>query len=167
MLNLKKYFPTQQEIKEMKYLHFFGDLLFEPNLWHFNRNSLSYAFLIGGFFCFMPMPFQTIPCVLVALWIRCNLPVSIAVVWISNPITIGPMIYFSIIVGQEVLGGGSLLVPLDLNLSWIKNQIAVIWKPLLVGSLVCGISAGTAGFLGVRAYYRLKIMNYKRRKTSS
>ena len=114
----------------------------------------------------MPMPFQMIPCVLVALWIRCNLPVSIAVVWISNPITIGPMMYFSIIVGQEILGEGSLLVPLDLNLNWIRNQIAVIWKPLLIGSAICGVATGIVGFLGVHAYYRLKIINYKRRKTS-
>ena len=150
----------------MKYLRLFGDLLFQPNLWHFNRNSLSYAFLIGGFFCFMPMPFQTIPCALVALWIRCNLPVSIAVVWISNPITIGPMMYFSLIVGQEILGGGSLLVPLDLNLNWIRNQIAVIWKPLFVGSFVCGVATGLTGFLGVRTSYRLKNIKSKRRKAS-
>ena len=112
------------------------------------------------------MPFQTVPCALVALWIRCNLPVSIAVVWISNPITIGPMMYFSLIVGQEILGGGSLLVPLDLNLNWIRNQIAVIWKPLFVGSFVCGVATGLTGFLGVRTYYRLKIIKYKRRKAS-
>ena len=77
------------------------------------------------------------------------------------------MMYFSIIVGQEILGGGSLLVPLDPNLNWVKNQIAVIWKPLFVGSFVCGVAAGIIGFLGVRAYYRLKILNYKRRRSSN
>tara|TARA_B100000700_G_scaffold306452_1_gene381625 strand:- start:624 stop:860 length:237 start_codon:yes stop_codon:yes gene_type:complete len=74
------------------------------------------------------------------------------------------MIYFTIIIGQNLLGSESYFVPLDLNLEWIKTQLSVIWKPLLAGSLACGIVTGVIGFIGVRTYYRIRIFVYKRRK---
>ena len=35
---------------------------------------------------------------------RCNIPIAIAVVWISNPITMGPMMYFAYKLGGAVTG---------------------------------------------------------------
>ncbi len=161
---MKKYLPTREQLKETRGLKFLGDRILEPNLWHFNRHSLSFAFLVGGFWSFFPIPFQSIPCVLLCLWLRCNVPVAIAVVWTSNPITMGPMMYFAFLAGSWLLGSDQQATPIDPNIEWFMAQLNSIWQPLLLGSLVCGLVTGISGFLAVRLYYRWRIARYKRRK---
>lgn len=164
MKRIKKHLPTRDQLKNTRSLRFLGDHILEPNLWHFNRYSLSFAFLIGGFCTFLPVPFQSLPCVLLCIWIRCNIPVAVAVVWISNPITMGPMMYFAYRVGGRVLQQERAYSPLDPSFEWFMNQLSDIWQPLIVGSLVCGIVTGVTGFVAVRIYYRWRIHRYKIRK---
>ena len=163
-MNLKKYLPTSKQIAEIRALSFLRHLLLEPNLWHMNRYSLSFGFLIGGICCFLPIFFQTVPCVLLCVWIRCNVPVAVLVVWISNPITFGPMMYFSYRVGLWILGNEQEITLLNPNLEWFIDQLSIIWQPLIVGSLACGIAFGMAGFIVIQLYYRWRISRYKLRK---
>ena len=34
----------------------FGKLIYNPNLWHFNRHSVAKAFSVGLFFAWIPVP---------------------------------------------------------------------------------------------------------------
>jgi len=162
----KKYLPTREHLREIKSLQFLGDKIFEPNLWHLNRYSVSYAALIGGICCFLPIPFQMIPCVLLCISIRCNVPVALVIVWVSNPITMPPMMYFAYRVGNWILGRTNQFESINLSLEWLTSQLAVVWQPVLLGSLVCGFSLGIAGFITVRLYWRWKInRDWRRRRT--
>ena len=163
-MNLKKYLPTSEQIAQIRVLSSLRHLLLEPNLWHMNRYSLSFGFLIGGFCCFLPIFFQTVPCVLLCVWIRCNVPLAVLVVWISNPITTGPMMYFAYRVGLRILGTEQEIALLNPSLGWFIDQLSIIWQPLLVGSLACGFAFGMAGFIVIRLYYRWRIARYKLRK---
>ena len=164
MKNFKKHLPTREQLKNTRSLRFLGDHILDPNLWHFNRYSLSFAFLVGGFCTFLPVPFQSIPCVLLCIWIRCNIPVAVVVVWISNPITMGPMMYFAYRVGGRLLQQAPEYSPLDPSFEWFMNQLSDIWQPLIVGCLFCGLVTGVTGFVAVRVYYRWRIHRYKLRK---
>ena len=163
-MNLKKYLPTSKQIAEIRALSFLRHLLLEPNLWHMNRYSLSFGFLIGGICCFLPIFFQTVPCVLLCVWIRCNVPVAVLLVWISNPITIGPMMYFAYRVGLWIIGSEQKITLLNPSLEWFIDQLSIIWQPLIVGSLACGVAFGMAGFIVIQLYYRWRIARYKLRK---
>ena len=160
-MELKKHLPTREQLKQTKSLRFLGDMIFESNLWHFNRHSVSYAVLIGGICCFLPMPFQMIPAVLLCVLIRCNVPLAIAIVWISNPVTMPPMMYFAYRVGGWLLGMDDQMQPVDLTLEWFTEQLMLVWQPLLLGCLVCGLVMGITGFSLVRLYWRWKITRYK------
>ncbi len=149
-----KYLPTKERLKEIKPLRFLGEMIFDPNLWHFNLHSISYAALFGLFCCFLPIPFQMIPCALLCIWVRCNIPLALAFVWISNPITMPPMMYFAYRVGTQFLDQNNQVESIDLSLEWLMAQMAIVWQPLLLGSLACGITAGLVGFASVHLYWR-------------
>ena len=166
-MNLKKHLPTREQIEKIRALGFLQHMLLEPNLWRMNRYSLSFGFLVGGICCFLPIIFQMVPCVLICIWIRCNVPMALLVVWISNPITIAPMMYFAYRVGSLVLCMEQQTNMLDPSLPWFFDQLGIIWKPLIVGCLICGTAFGLAGFLFIRLYYRWRISNYKLRKLSA
>jgi len=153
----QKYLPTREQLKNTRTLQFLSHIIFEPNLWHFNRHSVSYATLIGIFCCFLPIPFQMVPCVLLVGWIRCNLPLALGYVWISNPVTMPPIMYFCYRVGTFILGEPSTVQGGHISLEWLADQVAVVWQPLLLGSLVTGISLGMIGFMAVRIYWRWKV----------
>ena len=165
-MRIKKYLPTREQLRKTRSLQFLGDMILEPNLWHFNRYSLSFAALVGGFCAFLPMPFQMIPAAVICVWIRCNVPVTILLVWVSNPITMGPMMYFAYRVGLVLLGQDSQLALEAPNFEWFMDQIGQIWQPLILGCLMCGSVVGVTGFVAVRLYYRWRITRYKQRKRS-
>lgn len=153
----KRYLPTKDQLRKARSLRFLGEMIFEPNLWHFNRHSVSYAFLVGLFCCFLPMPFQMVPAVLLCIWIRCNVPLTIALVWISNPITMGPMFYSTYKLGTWILGEPSEVSRISLSMEWLSAQFSVVWQPLVLGSLLTGLVLGSMGFVGVRLYWRYKV----------
>ena len=163
-MQLKKYLPSKDQLKKTRSLRFLGDLIFEPNLWHFNRHSLSFAALIGCVFAFLPIPFQMIPCVLICIVIRCNVPVAILLVWVSNPITYGPMMYFAYRVGLGLMGVETLDIPMERNFEWFFEQLTDVWQPLLIGCLACGFSSGIFSFTLIRFYYRWRIADYLKKR---
>ncbi len=163
---LPNYLPTKDDLRKVRSLRFLGDVLFQQNLWHMNRQSVSYAVLVGAICCFLPIPFQMIPAVLACIYIRCNVPITLMIVWISNPITMAPMMYFAYRVGVALLGQDDNLAGFEFSLEWLATQMSTIWQPLLLGCLVSGITVGVTGFVAVRLYYRWRIARYwqKRRR---
>jgi len=153
----QKYLPTREQLKNTRALQFLSHIMFEPNLWHFNRHSVSYATLIGVFCCFLPIPFQMVPCIFLVGWIRCNLPLALGYVWISNPVTMPPIMYFCYRLGATILGEPSRVQEAHISLEWLADQVAVVWQPLLLGSLLTGTVLGTLGFVTVRLYWRWKV----------
>ncbi|MDA0979174.1 MAG: DUF2062 domain-containing protein [Proteobacteria bacterium] len=160
----KKHLPTREQLRAMKSLQFLGHVMFESNLWHFNRQSLSLAALVGGICCFMPIPFQMIPCVFICIWVRCNIPFAVAIVWISNPLTMPPMMFFAYRVGASLMGMPHLEMPDSFSFEWFTDQLAIVWQPLLFGSVVCGLVSGLAGFLFIQLYFRWRVARYRRRR---
>lgn len=161
---IKNRLPSRKQLREFRSIKFLGEVIFEPNLWHFNRYSVSVASFVGIFCCFLPIPFQMVPCVLLCIWLRCNVPLAIALVWISNPITIPPLFYFTYRLGTLILGEPDTVGSIELSLTWLSGQMEVVWQPLILGSLVCGVSLGSLSFVLVRLYWRWKIAHYRAKR---
>jgi len=159
-MSLKKYLPTREQLRAQKSLRFLGEMIFEPNLWHMNRHSVSWAFWVGIFCCFLPIPFQMIPCLFICIWIRCNVPISIALVWISNPITMPPMMYATYRLGLLILDQPSQVEGIEISVEWFTAKLSEVWQPLLLGSLLTGFALGALGFMSVRLYWRWRVTRY-------
>lgn len=161
---LKKYFPSPQAVKEHPSLQFLGKLLHEPNLWHMNRRSVSRAFLVGLFCAFIPMPFQMVVAAIIGIWARSNLPISIGLVWITNPLTMPPIFYFTYLIGAAILDTPAHPFEIELSLQWFASEVASIWQPLLLGSMLVAIIAGVSGYIGIRLVWRLHVVRAWRKR---
>ncbi|MCW8929694.1 MAG: DUF2062 domain-containing protein [Gammaproteobacteria bacterium] len=157
---IKKYMPDHHTIKEHKYLQFFGTLLHDGNLWHFNRRSVSGAFAVGLFCAFIPLPMQMIFAAAIAITVRVNLPISVSLVWLTNPITMPPIFYASYKVGAFVLGQKALTSDYKPTAEWFSEQLDYIWEPFLLGSLICGIVSALLAYITIRLLWRLHIIRH-------
>ena len=162
---LKRFFPNPKAVQQHPSLQFLGTLLHEPNLWHLNRRSVSRAFFVGVFFAFMPMPFQMVAAAILGVMIHSNLPISIGLVWISNPITIPPIFYFTYKVGTVILDTPIREFEIELSLDWVLTELGAIWQPLLLGSLICAVIFSAISFIGIRLFWRFHVVsNWNKRK---
>lgn len=163
---IRRFLPSAASIKENPSLRFFGDLLHDPNLFHLNRHSVSLACFVGIFIAFIPVPGQMPLAALAALLIRCNLPISVALVWLTNPITI-PAVFFSTYqLGRWILDLPPTSVSLELSWEWLANEFVVIWKPLVVGSLLCGLIGGGLGYVAIQIFWRWQVVKgWNKRKS--
>lgn len=154
---LKRYIPTPEKVRSIESLHFLGDILHEPNLWHINRHSVSRAFLVGIFMAFIPMPFQMVAAAFAALLINSNLPLSVALVWISNPLTMPAMFYFNYKVGAWLLDRPIITFEFQLSWSWLSERIVEIGIPLYVGSLAVATVLSCTAYLLIQFLWRRKV----------
>jgi uncharacterized protein (DUF2062 family) len=164
---IKRFMPDHHMIREHKHLRFFGTLLHDPNLWHLNRRSASGAFAVGLFTAFVPIPFQMLLAAAGAVAFRVNLPLSVVLVWLTNPVTMPPIFYFTYRLGAWILGtpqhGEGL--HFELSYEWLVNELGAIWEPFLLGCFVSGLLSALVGYLTIRGLWRLHLVrHYKARK---
>jgi len=148
--------PKPKDIKKNPYLKVFGDLLQDENIWRLNQHSLSLALFIGVFWACMPIPFQMVAAAGCAILLRANLPVSVALVWISNPVTMPPIFYFNYSVGSALLGHSDTYKEFELSLEWFTNSMGEIWQPLFLGSFTVGFISGLLAFLTLKVYFKVR-----------
>jgi len=152
--------PDHEKIRNNKQLNkVFGTLLHDPNLLHLNRRSVSMAFFVGLFFAFVPLPTQMIMAAAVAILVRCNLPISVGLVWITNPFTMAPMFYFAYKVGAWILDTPEHAFTFELSWEWLGTELEAIWQPFLLGSTVSGLFFGALGYGTIRLLWRLHIIS--------
>jgi uncharacterized protein (DUF2062 family) len=180
----RRFMPDPEAIRHHKSLQFLARWLHDPNLFHLNRFSVSVAVFIGLCAAFIPLPSQMAIAAAVAIWWRANLPISVALVWITNPVTMPPIIFATYKLGTWLLGR----VPNQAHqrsfsewmqqthglcdtlgawqcsgawLSWLAGGFDQLWqpflKPFLLGSLTLGLLSGLTGFVLVRILWRVQV----------
>jgi uncharacterized protein (DUF2062 family) len=131
----------------------------DANIWHLNRHSVSGAFAVGLFMAFVPIPFQMVLAAAAAIFFRVNLPLSVALVWITNPVTIPPMFFFAYLVGTWITGEKATLEPFQFSLDWVMNGgLNEVWPPLLIGSLVCATVSSIVGYGLILWIWRWRVL---------
>jgi uncharacterized protein (DUF2062 family) len=85
---------------------------------------------------------------------RANLPLSMALVWISNPITMPPMFFASYRVGVFLLGQNSEPFLFELSWAWFSASLGSVVPPFLLGCFVLGLLASLIGFTTIRIMWR-------------
>ncbi len=126
-----------------------------PNLWHFNRRSIAGAFALGLFCAFIPVPFQMVIAAAGAILFHVNLPVSVLMVWVSNPLTIPPIFYGCYLLGAWLLQTPPQEFYFELSWQWLSESLSTIWQPFLLGCFVAGTFFSLLGYFGMRLLWRI------------
>lgn len=157
---VRKFLPHPDVIIHNRWIKLLGPRLQDPSLWHINRRSFPLAVALGVFCAFIPVPFQMLIAAAAAVWFRVNILVAVPIVWISNPVTMGPMYYFCYLIGAEILGVEPTHFTFELSFDWLLSELAAIWQPFLLGCLVVGLVVALAAFILVRVLWHMHILNH-------
>ncbi len=159
---LKKWLPTPEQILKNKTLKLFAPHLADPRLWHFNRRCLNKAVYIGVMSSFFPLPGQMLIALVFCLYFRANVPMAVALTWITNPLTTIPIFYVAYWLGAvmfdvpminfeligQMLSALSLWIFSDGANPFVTYRSSVSLTAFLTGLLIIGtISSIICGIL--------------------
>ena len=124
-----------------------------------SRKMISRGVLLGLFIAFIPMPMQMAAVLLFVPFFRFNVPVALAMCWLSNPITMPPMYYMEYLTGSFFLGIEP--EPVELTLEWFSDNIDAIFIPLYFGTALYSIFGSLLGYWAVNFFWRSSVHKEK------
>lgn len=146
------------------YLKPFAALFEHPTFLSVSRRSVAGAIWVGLFIGLLPLPGQTILGALLALLFRVNVPIAAVTTWVTNPVTIGPIFYFTYNLGRLILDIPPQLFEIELSWDWVSTNFIAIGKPLLLGSFISATLVASTGYVVVSVLWRLMVAaRFKRR----
>ena len=166
---IKKFVPEAHSIRGSGPLRWLGDFLHDSRIWQFNRKSIANACALGMFAMWIPVPLQMLFAAIIALPLRANLPIAIALVWVTNPITIPPMFFLAYLFGAWVLNRELQEVEFEISVEWLTESLGMIWEPFLLGCLMLGVIGSIIGYTLVHLVWRWHIHQHiqKRKRQHS
>lgn len=152
---LRRLLPHPHFIRDHQSLRMLSGLLHDENLWHLNRRSVSTAAFVGVFVAFVPVPLQMLIAAAAAVLLRCNLTLSVALVWITNPITMPPIYYLAYRIGARLMGERIDTGRFEFTWSWMLDHL----QPFLLGCFLSGLVLGLLAFVATRILWNLVVLS--------
>jgi uncharacterized protein (DUF2062 family) len=158
---LKRITPHREQLERLWCLRPFQALVLDRGCWHFRRASVVRAFALGLAIAFVPptpLPLHVTLCALLGILFRLNLPVLVATVFLSNPLTWLPQLAMSLWVGSKLMGLPLMPVIQGLTHRTLWAHLGQLWPPLILGALVLSVVAGTLGYVLAQLAWRVRVL---------
>ena len=154
---LKRFSPKQEDIN----LGWLNKHLHNPDLWKWNKRTISKAFAIGLFCAFLPLPLHSLLAALLAVVFSSNILLSMGLVWVNNPVTMMPIYYYIYKLGSHIIGtevDPNFAFTIDYLMGTFATTASALWVGGLIVSTITAILGYTAILLiyKYRAYQRVK-----------
>jgi len=117
-----------------------------------NRQMVSRGVLLGIFIAFIPMPMQMAAVLAFMPFFKFNVPIGLAMCWLSNPITMPPMYYMEYLTGSFLLNMKP--EPVEMTLTWFSDNIDKIFIPLYFGTAMYSIFGSLLAYWAVNHFWR-------------
>lgn len=161
----EKILPRPEVIKEHKSLAAISHRLHEHNLWHLNRRSVAGGVALGVAMAFIPIPLQMLCSAILAIYLNVNLPLAVAAVWITNPVTIPIFTIACYKTGATLLGMPEQPLVFEFDVGTMAKQLESVIVPVLAGCVVIGSIASGLSYALVRWFWRISVIRrWNRRK---
>jgi hypothetical protein len=151
----------------------FVPALSDPDLWHLNRRSTARAVAIGLFCGLIPGPLQAVTALLICLWLRANLPLTVITTFYTNPLTIVPLYLVAFEYGRVFFpdvravppafhppADAGLVGALPALVDWMID----LGEPLAVGLVLLAATLSALGWIAVRIGWRCHVVHSWRRR---
>ena len=165
----RKYLPDPDEILAKAWCAPFRPWLGHPNLWHLNHRSVPGAVAIGLFCGLIPGPVQMLGALLMAIPLRKNIPVAIAVTLYTNPLTIVPLYLIAYGYGKLLLGdwgSDAHVTPFEWDWSFyaLWHWMVSLGKPLGIGLVALAVTLALIGYFATELAWRAYVVAAWRRR---
>ncbi len=161
---LQRYMPNPETLRRQRSLRFLGHVIGDPGLWALSRRTVANAFSVGLFSAMLPIPFQMAVAAFGAWLLRCNLPLSVGLVWITNPLTMPLVFYGNYRLGAWLMETPAREAPTRISTRWIAERMADILPALALGSVVSAVLLAVLANAVVRLLWRWRVSrSWKRR----
>jgi len=120
-----------------------------------SRQMISRAVALGIFIAFIPMPMQMLAVIAFIPFFKFNVPVALAMCWLSNPFTMPPMYYIEYLTGSFFLGMET--TPVEMTLEWFSENIDNIFIPLYVGTLFYSVVGSSLAYWVVNHFWHKSV----------
>lgn len=155
---IRRWLPDNSRFHEHPHLRRLGHRLLAPDLWHLNRRSASAGVAMGLAVAFVPVPMQMLVAGALAMVLRVNLPLAVAMVWVTNPLTVPALYWLAYEAGAWLLARPRVEMAAMPGFTWFVEAFGEIWEPLLLGLLVFAAGSGVLGYVAVRLLWRLHVV---------
>lgn len=152
----RKNAPTRESLEEIRWLRPFAHRVLEPSLWRFTRRSVPRGVALGlivGIFLMIP-GLQIVGAAMLALPCRANVPIAVAMTFLSNPATTPFILYLSLIVGNHFVHStadlGTVTAMIDHGASlaeWARWAASSAAPALITGLFVISVVTASVGYL--------------------
>lgn len=119
------------------------------------RKMIVRGVVLGLFIAFIPMPMQMATVLLFMPFFRFNVPIAIAMVWITNPFTMPPIYVVEYYTGSFFLGMHTTEV--QMTLSWFKDNIGAIFVPLYTGALFYSVTSASLAYWLINHFWKSSV----------
>jgi len=150
--------PTRASVEDHRFLSLFGRWLLHPALWRLSRRTVAGGTAAGLLCGLIPGPFQMIGAGLMAVTMRWNAAVAMAVTFYTNPLTIIPLYLLAYRLGMAMLHPGEPMTmaditPPDFDITQMGASFTALWEwmvslgwPLALGLVALGVILSVAGY---------------------
>lgn len=152
---IAKNLPTREQLEQSRLLRPVAHRVLAPALWRFTRRSVPSGTALGlfvGIFLMIP-GLQIAGAALLALPFRANVPIAVAMTFLSNPATTPFILYASVYIGNLLLGrtadasGFMALVNANAGLSqWVAWLLSEAAPALILGLSVIAGGCALVGY---------------------
>ncbi len=147
---LRKTLKKTSEHKKLK--EFIKKYKIPPQYLSTNRKMVSRAVLLGIFIAFIPMPMQMAAVLAFMPLFKFNVPIGLAMCWLSNPFTMPPMYYMEYLTGSFFLDMKP--EPVEMTLQWFSDNIDKIFIPLYTGTLFYSVFGSILAYWAVNHFWK-------------
>ena len=136
--------------------------MLRSDLVRWEKSLVARGTAVGLFWAFIPMPFQMVPAMLCCWLMRANLPIALVWVWLTNPITLPPIILLEFAIGRliENLAASYGFLPAFYDSGTIANT----FQTLVAGSITLACIAMLAGYVTILLLFGISQRQHLRKK---